>query len=241
MDLQIKGKRVLVIGSSTGLGFAIAQAYAEEGALVAITSRDLKRAEEASVQVINSRPFVCDLIEENAAHLLLEKVGPIDILITNTGGPRQGSFVDLSPEDWNKGYHSLWRGTIDAIHAALPSMQNQKWGRIILSTSTSAREPIPRLTLSNAYRAGLLGVMKTVSQEVAAFGITVNAMMPGYTKTKHLEALNIPEKSLAALIPAKRLGLPQELAALAVFLGSQQAAYITGQAIACDGGLIRGI
>ena len=241
MDLKLKGKRVLVLGSSSGLGFAIAKAYAEEGAYVALTSRDLKRAEEAAKQIPNAKPFAADLLEEKGGRKVVEAVGKIDILITNAGGPPKGSFLELSTKDWETGYHSLWMSAIDAIHAALPAMIQQKWGRIILNTSTSAREPIEGLTLSNAYRPGLLGLMKSLSREVAAEGVTVNAIMPGSTKTRRMEELNISDTVIKQTIPAQRLGKPEEFAALALFLGSESAAYITGQAIACDGGLIRGI
>ena len=241
MDLNLKGKRILILGSSTGLGFAIAKAYAEEGAIVGITSRNLKQAETRAIELSNAEPFAIDLSQKNAGRTVVENFGHIDILITNAGGPPKGKFTDLSSNTWYEAYNSLWMSAIDAIKAALPSMQKQKWGRIIMSTSTSSREPIPALTISNAYRSGLLGVMKSVSQEVANEGITVNAIMPGYTKTKRLEELKIPEETLIENIPAGRLGLPEEFAALALFLGSEQAAYITGQAIACDGGLIRGI
>ena len=130
---------------------------------------------------------------------------------------------------------------IQAIQAALPHMQKQKWGRIILSTSSSSRQPIPELTISNAYRPGLLGVMKTVAMEVASDGITVNAIMPGSIHTRRMEELKVPMEELAEQVPAKRLGTPEEFAALATFLASEPATYITGQAIACDGGLIKGI
>jgi 3-oxoacyl-[acyl-carrier protein] reductase len=245
MDLHLKNKRVLVQGSSSGLGFAIAKAYAEEGALVAICSRDKKRIREAALQIPRSIPFLCDLSETGSALFLVEevskKLGGIDILITNNGGPPKGAFSDLSMEKWQEGFQSLWISAIESIKASLPFMKEQKWGRILLSTSTAAKEPIPSLTVSNALRSGLLGLMKTISQEVAPFGITVNALLPGYTKTERLEELGISDEILAASIPAKRLGKPEEFAALATFLGSEQASYITGQAIACDGGLIRGL
>lgn len=151
-----------------------------------------------------------------------------------------GDFLDLTPEDWEKGYHGLWMSAIQAIHAALPQMKKQKWGRILLSTSTSSKQPIPELTTSNAYRPGLLGIMKTVAREVAADGITVNALMPGSTHTRRMEDFKVPLDQLAGQVPAKRLGKPEEFGALAAFLASEPAAYITGQAIACDGGLIQG-
>ncbi|QVL57052.1 MAG: SDR family oxidoreductase [Simkaniaceae bacterium] len=241
MDLNIKGKKALVLASSSGLGFAISKALSEEGVEVAITSRELKRAEEAARQLQNVTPYACDLLAEDAGKKIIDAVGPIDILVTNAGGPGKGNFLDLSAEDWKAGYHGLWMSAIQAIQGVLPHMKKQKWGRIILSTSTSSRQPIPELAISNAYRSGLLGVMKTVAQEVAAEGITVNAIMPGSTLTRRMEDFKESVEELAKQIPAKRLGKPEEFAALATFLASESAAYITGQAIASDGGLIQGI
>lgn len=247
MDFNLKDKRVLVLGSSTGLGFAMAQAFAKEGAIVAVTSREIGRAEQASEKIPGSTAFRCDLTEPGAGKQLIQAVsaplalGGIDILVTNAGGPPKGLFSELKGEDWDAGYHGLWRSAIDTIYTVLPQMRERKWGRIIMSTSTSSKEPIPNLTISNAYRAGLLGVMKTVSQEVAADQVTVNAIMPGYIQTNRLKELNVPEEQMIAQIPAGRLGKPEELASLALFLASDAAAYITGQSIACDGGRIRGL
>lgn len=244
MDLGLKKRRVLVQGASSGLGFAIADAFAKEGAEVAICSRDEEKLMAAAKKIPGAKGFVCDLDAKGNAKKLIEDVvsslGGIDILITNTGGPPKGSFLDLSLGDWEIGFEKLYLSVIESVQAALPHMKKQKWGRILFSTSTAAKEPIAGLTVSNAIRSGLLGLMKTVSQEVAQDGITVNALMPGYTKTERLAELRTSEQTLIQDIPAKRLGLPEEYAALAVFLASERAGYITGQAIACDGGLIRG-
>ncbi|WP_420420801.1 SDR family oxidoreductase [Simkania sp.] len=247
MDFKLENKRVLVLGSSTGIGFAIAKAFADEGAIVGVTSREMHRAEEASEKIPGSMPFMCNLLQPSAGKQLVQTVskplalGGIDILVTNAGGPKTGHFNELKGEDWDAGYYGLWRSAIDAVHTVLPQMQERKWGRIIMCTSFAAKEPVPKLSISNGYRAGLVGVMKTVSEEVAADQITANIIMPGYTKTKRLEDFIIPEEELIAKIPAGRLGRPEEFAALATFLGSEQAAYITGQAIVCDGGLTRGL
>ena len=241
MDLKLTGKKALVLGSSTGLGYAIAQALSKEGVHVALTSRELKRAKEAATTLQNATGYACNLLEKHAGKQIVETVGPIDILVTNAGGPPMGHFQDLTPEDWEKGYHGLWMSAIEAIQAALPAMQKNKWGRIILSTSTSSKQPIPELTISNAYRPGLLGVMKTVALEVAADGVTVNAVLPGLTHTHRMESFKVPLEELAKEVPTKRLARPEEFAALATFLASEQAAYITGQAIACDGGILKGI
>ncbi len=244
MDLKLKEKRVLVEGSSSGLGFAIAKAFANEGARVAICSRNEQKIQEASRQIPSSIPFVTDLDEPGAPPRLVGEVvnrmGGIDILVVNTGGPSKGSFLEILSSDWQKGFERLYLSAIESIRAVLPFMIEQKWGRILLSTSTAAKEPIKDLTISNSLRSGLLGLMKTISNEVASHGITINALMPGYTKTERLAELNVSEAEIIRQIPANRLGLPEEYAALALFLASEQAAYITGQTIACDGGLIKG-
>lgn len=244
MDLGLKNKRVLVLGSSSGLGFAIAKAYSEEGAITAIVSRAAERARAASEQIKNSTPFTCDLTEPSAGRKIVEEVttviGGIDILVTNAGGPPKGSFFEISEKEWEVAYRGLWMSAIDTIKEVSSQMKERRWGRIIMSTSVSSKEPIPNLAVSNAYRSGLMGVMKTVSNELAPYGITVNAVLPGFTKTKRLLELKVDETQLCKNIPAGRLGIPEELASLAVFLGSERASYITGQAIACDGGSMRG-
>lgn len=243
MDLKLKNKRVLIQGSSSGLGFACAQTFAAEGALVALCGRDEKKLKEAQKKIPGSSIFVCDLDQRGSGTELVadavSQLGGIDILLTNTGGPPKGNFLDLDTEDWIEGFNRLWLSAVESIRAALPHMKSQKWGRILINTSTSAKEPIPGLTVSTGLRSGLLGLMKTLSQEVAAEGITVNALLPGYTQTERLKELGVSDQELTRHIPAQRLARPEELAALAAFLGSELAGYITGQAIACDGGLIK--
>lgn len=245
MQLGLKNKRVVVQGSSTGLGFAIAKSFAQEGAKVVICSTNQERIQHAAAQIPGSIPLVFDLDIPGNGRLLIQRaaqaLGGIDILITNTGGPPKGDFSELTTQDWEKGFRRLWLSATESIHEALPLMKHQKFGRIIMNTSTSAKEPIPHLTVSNGFRSGLIGLMKSLSREAAPFNITVNAIMPGYTKTDRLAELKVPEDKLIAEIPMNRLAEPEEFAALALFLGSMQASYITGQAIACDGGLIKGI
>lgn len=245
MDLGLKGKRALVMGSSMGLGRAIAQTLSDEGAVVALCARNEERLKKAAKEMNAAAAIAVDLSKPLAGAKLVEdviaKFGGIDILVTNTGGPPAGKFMDTSAEAWQVGFQGLWMSAADAIRAALPSMQKQKWGRILLVTSIAAKEPLGGLTVSNGLRAGLLGLTKSLSQEIAADGVTINALLPGYTKTERLEELGVSDEKIANQIPARRLGRPDELAALTAFLASNHSGYITGQAIAVDGGYLRGI
>lgn len=245
MDYDLKGKRVLVQGASSGIGFAIAKAYAKAGAIVAISSSNPTKINDASSKIGNSIPFVCDVFKQGSGTSLvwqvMEKLGGLDILITNTVDPPKHSFVETKLEDWYKSFQGVFMNAIECILEALPSMKHQKFGRIILITSTAAKEPIQGLTISSSLRPGLLGLMKTISQEVASHHITVNSILPGFTKTEKLLQRFKNLEEIENSIPAKRIGNPEEVAALALFLGSKGAAYINGQAIASDGGLLKGV
>ena len=171
----------------------------------------------------------------------VRELGGLDILIVNTGGPPPRNFDNTSDGDWREAFEALWMSSVSAIRAALPGMRMRKRGRILLVTSIAAREPISNLLLSNGLRAGLHGLVNALSKECAGQGITVNALMPGFTLTERLVEVGVKEEEMAACIPAGRMGRPAEFAALAAFLASDQAGYITGQAIACDGGLLQSI
>ncbi|MEW6055020.1 MAG: SDR family oxidoreductase [Bdellovibrionota bacterium] len=245
MDLKLKGKRALVLGASMGLGRSIAQMLASEGARVAICSRNKDQLEKTAREIKAEVALPSDLTKPQAAINLVDdvkqKLGGIDILVTNSGGPPKGIFSEIKTEDWLSGFQGLWISAVEAIQAVLPEMKDRRWGRILLVTSVAAKEPMPSLTVSNGLRAGLLGLSKSLSHEVARYGVTVNALLPGYTRTERLRELGVSEEKMTAHIPAGRLGEPEELAALATFLASEQAAYVTGQMIACDGGYLRGL
>jgi 3-oxoacyl-[acyl-carrier protein] reductase len=245
MNFGINGKRALVQGASGGLGFAIARTLIAEGVKVAICARPGERLEQARQALKAEAAIGADLSKSGESARVVREaqaaLGGLDILIVNTGGPPKVDFLQASDAQWQDGVESLWMGAVGAMREALPSMMERKWGRILLVTSAAAKEPMPGLTISNGLRAGLLGLTKSISNEVAHAGVTINALLPGYTDTERLRELGIPAEKISAAIPARRLGRPEEFAATAVFLASQPAAYITGQAIAVDGGFLRGI
>jgi 3-oxoacyl-[acyl-carrier protein] reductase len=245
MDLKIKGKRALVLGASTGLGRAVAQALIQEGVTVAISSRSQDKLDQTAREIGAAAAIACDLGKPGAVAGLIQatekRLGGIDILVTNTGGPPRGSFEQTTSQQWQEGFQSLWLGATESIQAVLPGMKERKWGRILLVTSFAAKEPMPNLTVSNGLRAGLLGLAKSISHEIAPFGITINCLLPGYTDTDRIRELKTPLETIAARVPAGRIGRPEEFGALAAFLASEPAGYITGQSVACDGGVLRSI
>jgi 3-oxoacyl-[acyl-carrier protein] reductase len=243
LDLELKGKCALVLGSSAGLGKAVAQALVQEGARVAICSRDQSRVEATAKEIGAELPIALDLGQPGNGREVVRRaakgLGGVDILVVNTGGPPKGTFAEVTAEQWQQGFQSLWLSAVESIQEALPGMQAQQFGRILLVTSVAAKEPMKALTISNGLRAGLLGLTKSLSDEVAASGVTVNALLPGYTATDRMRQLGVPEEQIAKDIPARRLGKPEEFAAMTAFLASPKAGYVTGQAIAVDGGWLR--
>lgn len=245
MDLQLQGKTALVFGGSRGLGRAIAAELVQEGATVVIVARDTVRVRNVAAE-ISCFGLPGDLSMENAGRALVNAAADLlgrtpDILVTNTGGPPTGSFSATNSAAWATGFQGLWMSAVDSIQAVLPGMQANGWGRILAVTSVAAKEPQPGLVISNALRAGILGMLNTLSREVAGQGITVNALLPGYTNTDRMAELGVDNASMGPKIPAGRLGEPAEFAALAAFLASGRASYITGQAIAVDGGFLHSI
>lgn len=241
MDLGLKGRNALVLGASKGLGRAIAKELADEGARVAICSRNAAALEETARQ-IGATAVVCDLSRPGAAARLVADttaaLGAPDIVVVNTGGPPTAPFDQLTGEQWRAAFEGLFMSAVETVNAVLPSMRAKGWGRVLFVTSIAAREPINRFALSNSLRAGLHGLINTLSKEEAANGITFNALMPGYTLTERLAEAKLDLDEVGKAIPARRLGRPEEFAALAAFLASERASYITGQAVACDGGAL---
>jgi 3-oxoacyl-[acyl-carrier protein] reductase len=262
MELGLKGRVALVTGSSQGIGKAIAFELSKEGAIVTICARNEDVLKEAAKDIHGETgnevlPIKADLTKSDDIDRLVEtafsQFGRIDILINNTGGPPSMDFVETSGHHWGDAYSQLMMSTINACSAVIPHMQRAKWGRIINMTSFAAKQPADRLVLSNAVRAGILGLSKSLSNELAPYGILVNAVCPGWTLTKRVEDLAKARadaegktseeivKSWESQIPLKRIAQPHEIASLVVFLASERASYITGAAIQVDGGMVKGL
>ena len=262
MDLGIRGKVALVAASSKGLGRAIADELAAEGANLVMCARgaDALRAAADSIRKNSGVTVVevaADVSEQRGldrvAGAALDKFGKIDILVTNSGGPPSGTFDTLTPEAWESATKLLLFSAVGLARAVLPGMKERKWGRILNVTSIAVKQPIDGLLLSNSLRAAVTGFARTLANEVARFNITVNNIMPGYTRTDRMEDLarQTSDRTGASMsdalarwereIPIGRLAEPREFAALAAFLASERASYITGSSIAVDGGWIRSL
>jgi 3-oxoacyl-[acyl-carrier protein] reductase len=236
------------MGASRGIGRGIASALAREGARVAIVSRSLERLEEAAAEIGDrATPFVADASEsERLAALpgeVAEVLGPVEILVANTGGPPFGGALDHELDEWEQAYRSLVLAPRVLAGAVVPGMRERGWGRIINVGSMSTREPIAGLNLSNAHRMAAVGFLKTLATEVAADGITVNSVATGRFATDrladHAGSLEHAEEAARTQVPAGRLGRPDEYGDLVAFLCSKRAAYLTGTVIPLDGGLLR--
>jgi 3-oxoacyl-[acyl-carrier protein] reductase len=261
VDLGLRGKVAVVAASSKGLGRAIAEELAAEGANLVMCARgeEALRAAADSVRKVGVTvvEVTADVSQQSGidrvATTALDSFGRVDILVTNSGGPPSGNFESFSPEQWESATRLLLYSAVGLTRALLPGMKERRWGRILNVTSIAVKQPIDGLMLSNSLRAAVTGFARTLANEVAPFNVTVNNIMPGYTRTDRVEQLAraSSEKTGASLkdsyarwekeIPMGRLGEPREFAALAAFLASERASYITGSSIAVDGGWIRTI
>jgi 3-oxoacyl-[acyl-carrier protein] reductase len=262
MDLGLKNRSVIVAASSDGIARAAANKFAAEGAWVAMCSRDEAKLNAAaedirrrhSTQVITAALDVTDeaAVQRFVTHVA-NKFGSIDVCVTNAGGPPAKMFAATTTEEWHRAFDLNFISIVHFARAVLPHMQRQKWGRLVTITSVSVRQPVSDLIYSNAVRAGVLGLVKSLSNEFGKDGITVNNVAPGYTATERLNHL-IQKRAgdlgisnedyaarLAADVPLQRLGSPEEVADAIVWLASERASYITGQTLLVDGGLFKGL
>lgn len=252
MDFQISGKTALVLGASRGLGAAIAKSLAAEGVVVFAAARSADKIEATA----NIKPVAVDLSDKASIASLIDTLkqqGGVDILVNNSGGPKAGPAVGQTPETWSSAFAMMATSIFAVTDAMLEGMITRKWGRIITIGSSGVAQPIANLALSNGVRAAVAGWSKTLASEVAKHGITVNMILPGRIDTDRVRELDgIKAKNTGASvatvqeasrndIPAGRYGRPEEFAAVATFLASAQASYVTGSSIRVDGGMIKGL
>ena len=262
MDLGLKNKVALVAAGSRGLGRAVAEELAAEGASLLLCAREAQTLTETAAAIsettgVHVLAVPADVtVLDDIKRLVdagIDRFGRIDILVTNAGGPPAGKFDQLSREQWDDAIKLTLLSAVELARAVLPGMKERRWGRIINITSIAVKQPVENLLLSNSMRAGLTGFARTLANEVAAERITVNNVLPGYTRTERLEELAqmMAEKQGISPnefrgkwekeIPMGRLGEPREFAALVAFLASERASYITGTSIQVDGGWIRSL
>ena len=261
MDLGLKGKVALVAASSAGLGRAAAEALGAEGMKVVMCARREGRLAEAADALrgrgVEVEAIPADLTDPDGVKAVTgaarKAFGPVDVLVTNTGGPPAGPFESHSPEAWDQAVRQNLFSVLNLVRDVLPDMRERGWGRIVNVTSIAVKQPSDNLILSNAVRAAVTGFARTLATETAMDGITVNNVMPGFTRTDRLTELAQKRSEIKGVepeeiwagwhreIPMGRVGEPKELAALIAFLASEQASYITAQSIAVDGGWIRSL
>lgn len=262
MDLGLKGKVALVAASSRGLGRAVAEELASEGVNLVLCARGAAALEETarairSASKVRVLAIAADLSQLTDVTVVvgaaMKEFGRIDILVTNGGGPPAGPFESHSADAWHAAVRQNLDSVVELTRDVLPGMKERRWGRIINITSIAVKQPVDNLILSNSIRAAVTGFARTLANEVAPFGVTVNNVMPGYTRTDRVTELATRNATLKGTssadeiaiwekqIPMGRLGEPREFAAMVAFLASERASYVTGSSIAVDGGWIRGL
>jgi 3-oxoacyl-[acyl-carrier protein] reductase len=262
MDYGLKKRVAIVAASSQGIGRATAEAFAAEGCRVAMCARNAQTLHAAadalrkqySVEVLDQ---ALDVTDADAVHRFVDavaaKFGSVDICVTNAGGPPAKGFLAASIEEWRRAVDANFLSTVYFAREVIPHMQRKRWGRIVTITSITTKQPVPDLVLSNAVRAAVVGLVKSLANEFGKDGILVNNVAPGYTATDRLKELAKTRSSVlgksekemfegwAADAALKRLGEPREVADAIVWLASERASYITGQTILVDGGLYKGL
>ena len=262
MDTGLKNRVALVAASSQGIGRATAEAFAAEGCRVAMCARNQESLNAAAEKIRGQyrTEVLTEALDVTDAHAVrdfvsavVQKFGSVDICVTNAGGPPAKGFLATTIEEWKRAVDLNFMSTVYFAHQVIPHMQKKKWGRIITLTSVSTKQPVTDLVYSNAVRAAVVGLVKSLANEFGKDGILVNNVGPGYTATDRLKelakarstALGKTEREMfegwAADAPLKRLGEPREVADAIVWLASERASYITGQTILVDGGLYKGL
>src|SRR5882724_4357463 len=262
MDLGLKGRIAFVAAASRGLGRAVAEELAAEGCALILCARNEEALNKTCEEIAETHGsqvlgLTCDVSDPYAVERTIaagiEHFGTIDILVTNAGGPPTGRFETLDRDAWESATHLTLRSVVELCRSVVPHMRARKWGRILNITSIAVKQPVANLMLSNSLRAAVTGFARTLANELATDGITVNNILPGYTKTERVEELAMalstrdsqdPSSLYAkweAEIPMKRLGEPREFAALAAFLVSERASYITGTSTTVDGGWVQSL
>jgi 3-oxoacyl-[acyl-carrier protein] reductase len=262
MDLGLKGRAVIVAGSSEGMGRSAAEAFAAEGARVAICARTEAKIQQAAQEIRAKHKadvfaMALDVSQAEAVKKFVaavaEKFGGVDVCVANAAGPPARNFFTASNDDWHKAFEMNFMSAVHFAREVIPWMQKKKWGRFLTLTSVSVKQPIPDLILSNAVRAGVVGLVKSMANEFGKDGITVNNVGPGYTATERLKSLAATRALAAGLkpedmydkwsadTPLKRIATPEEVADAMVWLASERASYITGQTLLVDGGSYRGL
>jgi 3-oxoacyl-[acyl-carrier protein] reductase len=252
IDYGIAGEAALVLGGTRGLGLACAESLVAAGVHVAIAGRDEAVGRDAAAR-IGATFLHGDVAEAAELQAILERAGPVAILVTNAGGPPPGRFLELEPERWEAAFRASVMSALAATRHVLPAMTGRGFGRIVNITSFVVKEPYPNMTLSNTVRVALTGAMASLSREVVANGVTINNILPGLMDTGALHRVikdrarrersseDEVKRAMAASVPAGRLGRAEDFGPLCAFLCSRHAGYITGQNICVDGGLVRSL
>jgi 3-oxoacyl-[acyl-carrier protein] reductase len=244
LDLGIEGRRAAVAGASAGLGLSAARALRDAGCEVAICGRDRARVENAAAG-IGAVPIVADVGSTDGATKFVEDalaaLGGVDILVANAGGPPRGGFDDVPFAEYARALQLNLLSTIAMCHAAVPGMRSRGWGRVVGITSVTVRQPSPTLILSNTARAGATAFLKTLALEIGRDGVTVNTVQPGFHATDRLLELGIDAEALAATVPVRRVGDPDDFGRIVAFLCSESARFVTGASVPVDGGQFLGL
>jgi 3-oxoacyl-[acyl-carrier protein] reductase len=252
MRFGLEGRSVLVMAGSQGIGLASARGFHALGARVTVAARGATALDEAVAMMPGAKAVRADVTDPAGIADAVAAAGTVDVLVNNAGGPPAGLFDDIDDGAWQAAVNLTLMSAVRATRAVLPHMRAQRWGRIVNISSYGVKQPVPNLTLSNAIRMAVLGWAKTLADQVGPDNVTVNTVCPGWTRTARVTSLfekqsresgvgqDALSRDLEAQIPLRRIGEPEEIANMVVFLGSEAASYITGAAIQVDGGIVKG-